>query len=97
MPAPIRIATFNCENLFNRPKIFGPGGQRSTELLGYVAQLQDQLKNAVFDHQAIEDLKRKLRGYRSATGCRASSSSRSPEAARGRERAIRGPVVLSKR
>ena len=63
MPATVKIATFNCENLFNRPKVFAPGGKRTDELLGFAAQLQNQLRNAVFDHAAIDALKQKLRGY----------------------------------
>jgi endonuclease/exonuclease/phosphatase family metal-dependent hydrolase len=63
MAHPLRIATFNCENLFSRPKIFEQTAKRSNQLLGYVAQLQEALKNDIFDHKRIKELKSKLRGY----------------------------------
>jgi len=63
MPQTLRIATYNCENLFSRPKIFEQPAKRSNELLGYVAQLQEALKNDVFDHKRIKELESKLRGY----------------------------------
>lgn len=63
MPHNFRIATFNCENLFSRPKIFEQSPKRSKELLGYVAELQEALKNDVFDHARIKELKTKLRGF----------------------------------
>lgn len=63
MPQTLRIATFNCENLFSRPKIFEQPAARANELLGYVAQLQEALKNDIFDHVRIKQLKSKLRGY----------------------------------
>lgn len=59
----VRIATFNCENLFSRPKIFGESPTRSKQLLGYVAELQDALRDAVFDHKRIAALKSKLSGF----------------------------------
>jgi endonuclease/exonuclease/phosphatase family metal-dependent hydrolase len=59
----LRIATFNCENLFSRPKIFEQTAKRSNQLLGYVAQLQQALKNEIFDHKRIKELKARLRGY----------------------------------
>lgn len=59
----VRIATFNCENLFSRPKIFAESDKRSKELLGYVAELQEALRNAVFDHERIRELKSKLGGF----------------------------------
>ena len=63
MPHNLRIATYNCENLFSRPKIFEQTAKRSNQLLGYVAQLQEALKNDVFDHKRIKDLEAKLRGF----------------------------------
>ena len=59
----LRIATFNCENLFSRPKIFEQEAKRANQLLGYVAELQEALKNDVFDHKRIKELKGKLRGF----------------------------------
>jgi endonuclease/exonuclease/phosphatase family metal-dependent hydrolase len=63
MPHNLRIATYNCENLFSRPKIFEQTAKRSNQLLGYVAQLQEALKNDVFDHKRIKELEGKLRGF----------------------------------
>ena len=59
----LRIATFNCENLFSRPRIFELEAKRSNELLGYVAQLQEALKMEFFDHKLIKELEAKLRGF----------------------------------
>lgn len=63
MPHNLRIATFNCENLFSRPRIFGAGRERSLELLRYVSLLQDELTKDLFDHDRINELKEKLKGY----------------------------------
>ncbi|MFC2050411.1 endonuclease/exonuclease/phosphatase family protein [Chloroflexota bacterium] len=59
----LRIATFNCENLFSRPRIFGTRRKRSLELLEYVSLLQGELSKDVFDHNRISELKKKLSGY----------------------------------
>jgi hypothetical protein len=69
----LRIATFNCENLFSRPKVFKQESARSKELLGYVAQLQEALKNSVFDHDRIKELEAQLRGLPQLTTCAAST------------------------
>lgn len=63
MATRLRIATFNCENLFSRPKIFLESAARSKTLLGYVAKLQEELKKEVFDQDKIKDLKTKLKGF----------------------------------
>ncbi len=63
MPQSLRVATFNCENLFSRPRIFDAPPKRANELLGLVAQLQEALRNDVFDHARIKELKSKLRGF----------------------------------
>lgn len=57
------VATFNCENLFSRPKIFRSSAKRSSELLGKVAELQAELKAPVFDQPKIKGLKKSLSGY----------------------------------
>jgi endonuclease/exonuclease/phosphatase family metal-dependent hydrolase len=62
MATNLRIATFNCENLFSRPKIFYQTAARSKALLGFVAELQEELKKEVFDQVKIKDLKTKLKG-----------------------------------
>jgi endonuclease/exonuclease/phosphatase family metal-dependent hydrolase len=59
----LRIATFNCENLFSRPRIFGEKKEKSLELLGYVSLLQGELSKEVFDHNRIDELKKKLSGF----------------------------------
>lgn len=63
MPTNFRLATFNCENLFSRPRIFGEKKEDSLRLLGSVARLEAELKNEVFDHARIADLEKKLAGY----------------------------------
>lgn len=63
MPKIIKIATFNCENLFSRPKIFNDDAKRSLELLGYVTNLERELSRDVFNHKSIKDLEKKLEGY----------------------------------
>ncbi len=63
MASSLRIATFNCENLFSRPKIFYESAQRSNELLGFVAELQAALKEETFDQEKIKALTNKLKGF----------------------------------
>ena len=63
MAKTIRIATFNCENLFSRPKIFSARGNRSNILLDKVAKLNAELRKATFDKAAIKKLKKELSGY----------------------------------
>lgn len=58
-----RLASYNCENLFSRPKIFAESKTRANQLLGYVAKLQAALHEAVFDQARIADLVQKLQGY----------------------------------
>jgi len=63
MAKTVKIATFNCENLFGRPKIFAARGQRSTMLLGKVAELNAELRKKTFDKNKIKKLKKDLSGY----------------------------------
>jgi endonuclease/exonuclease/phosphatase family metal-dependent hydrolase len=70
MTTNLRIATFNCENLFSRPKIFGENKQKSNQLLGFVAQLEQELQKDIFDQASIKDLKKKLEGYASINDIR---------------------------
>lgn len=63
MAKTIRIATFNCENLFSRPKIFSASKQRSIALLDKVAKLNLELKKGTFDKAAIAQLRKDLKGY----------------------------------
>ncbi|RED45668.1 endonuclease/exonuclease/phosphatase family protein [Seonamhaeicola aphaedonensis] len=59
----LRLATFNCENLFSRPKVFGTTSRKAKELLGYIEELNNELSKAVFDQQRIAELKNKLKYY----------------------------------
>ena len=59
----LRVATFNCENLFRRPKIFNEGTQEARALLEKVADLEDELRKDVFDKPRIAALEKILRGY----------------------------------
>ncbi len=59
----LKIATFNCENLFSRPKIFDARLDRSLKFLDHVSQLQAELNKDVFNQTKIKELKEKLRGY----------------------------------
>lgn len=70
MPTTVRVATFNCENLFSRPKVFFESAKRSSELLGYVSELQAALQSDVVDHARIQSLKSKLRGYATVSDIR---------------------------
>jgi endonuclease/exonuclease/phosphatase family metal-dependent hydrolase len=63
MAVNLRIATFNCENLFSRPKIFKKSKEKSLELLNYVSLLQTELCKDVFDHDRIKELKQELSGF----------------------------------
>lgn len=63
MAKTIRIATFNCENLFSRPKIFAARGNRSVMLLDKVAKLRVELSKKTFDQAKIKQLKNDLQGY----------------------------------
>ncbi len=59
----LKVATFNCENLFSRPRIFGTSRKKSTELLGLVDDLKNELAKQVFDQEEIKRLKKKLSYY----------------------------------
>jgi endonuclease/exonuclease/phosphatase family metal-dependent hydrolase len=63
MPQKIKIATFNCENLFSRTKIFKEDNSISSRLLAAVAKLQEELKKPVFNQVEIKKLKKELQGY----------------------------------
>jgi len=61
--AKVRVATFNCENLFARPKIFDRPLAESKELLAAVAKLHVELVRPVFDQATIAALKTELKGF----------------------------------
>ena len=77
MAKTVRIATFNCENLFSRPKIFAARGNRSNILLGKVAELNEELSKPVFDQTTIRRLKRQLSGYAKVNDIRGKHTSAS--------------------
>lgn len=63
MCATFRLATFNCENLYGRPTIFGENKATSMELLDKARKLQNELTEEEFDHDKIKALKDDLKGY----------------------------------
>jgi endonuclease/exonuclease/phosphatase family metal-dependent hydrolase len=63
MSATFRLATFNCENLYGRPKIFGETKVTSMKLLDKIGELQNELTKEKFDHDKIKALKADLKGY----------------------------------
>jgi endonuclease/exonuclease/phosphatase family metal-dependent hydrolase len=75
MATNLRVATFNCENLFSRPKIFGESKDKATQLIGFVAQLEKELQKDVFDKAQIVALKKKLEGFATINDIRGNHSS----------------------
>ncbi|BDC48798.1 hypothetical protein F183_A11140 [Bryobacterales bacterium F-183] len=60
----IRLATFNVENLFDRPKIINlEDTAKSASLLQAAAQLQAELAKTVYDKPRIEQLLTELKDY----------------------------------
>ncbi|HMP01638.1 MAG TPA: endonuclease/exonuclease/phosphatase family protein [Gemmatales bacterium] len=60
----IRLATFNVENLFDRPKIINEEDTaKNSKLLKAADQLQKELAKTAYDHAAIEALLLELKGY----------------------------------
>lgn len=57
----LKIATLNCENLFSRPKIFY--AQDPSALLKAVNDLNEALRQTVFNHGHIAELLDQLKGY----------------------------------
>jgi endonuclease/exonuclease/phosphatase family metal-dependent hydrolase len=58
-----KLATYNLENLFSRPRIFEEDSENSSKLLRYADELQAELRKEIFDHDKIADLEKKLSGY----------------------------------
>ena len=58
-----RVSTFNCENLFSRPRIFNEPPAKAKKLLAAVAALQKELTKQPFDQVKIKQLKAELKGY----------------------------------
>lgn len=63
MATNLRIATFNCENLFNRPKLFEVSEAKSQKILKDVADLEAELRRDPFDKPKIKSLRAKLKGF----------------------------------
>lgn len=60
----LRIATFNVENLFTRPKAMNLANQDAgTDKLKLIAELQDQLDEEVYDKRRIVDVANAAYGY----------------------------------
>jgi endonuclease/exonuclease/phosphatase family metal-dependent hydrolase len=61
---PIRIATFNVENLFTRPKAMNLANQDAgTDKLKLIAELQDEMDEEVYDKARIVELANAAHGY----------------------------------
>ncbi|HVN58742.1 MAG TPA: endonuclease/exonuclease/phosphatase family protein [Bacteroidales bacterium] len=63
MSQKIKIATYNCENLFSRSRIFKEDDPKARKLLEAVEKLEEELKKPVFDQAEISSLKAQLKGY----------------------------------
>jgi hypothetical protein len=63
MPTNLRLATFNCENLFNRPKVFEVAESKSQKILKDVAALESELRRDPFDKAKIKSLLVKVKGF----------------------------------
>ena len=72
-----RLATFNCENLFDRPKIFAGTAVATNKLLAYLKQLHAELRKPVFDKSKISALLKKLKGYATLNEVRSKYTSKS--------------------
>jgi endonuclease/exonuclease/phosphatase family metal-dependent hydrolase len=77
MPDTLRVATFNCENLFRRPKIFNESQADARELLEAVADLEEELRKDVFDKPKIAALEKKLKGFAHVVDIRGGHASKS--------------------
>ena len=63
MATSLRIATFNCENLFSRPKVFETTAAKSQKILRDVAELEAELRRDPFDKKKIKSLQTSLKGF----------------------------------
>jgi endonuclease/exonuclease/phosphatase family metal-dependent hydrolase len=76
-----RLATFNCENLFSRPRIFNEPPAKAKKLLAAVAALQKELSKEKFNQTKIRQLKAELKGYASVNDIRGKHTSANAGAA----------------
>ena len=58
-----RIATFNCNNLFARPRIFAKTKAATQRRFDNLTELRDELNRDVYDQAKIKALKKKLSGF----------------------------------
>lgn len=58
-----RVASFNCENLFSRPRVFGEPAGDASALLAAVDELNACLSAAAFDHGRIAQVEASLAGH----------------------------------
>src|SRR5215471_13134601 len=63
MATNLRLSTFNCENLFNRPKVFEVSEAKSQKVLKDVATLEAELRRDPFDKPKIKALLKKVKGF----------------------------------
>src|SRR2546423_797168 len=63
MATSLTVATFNCENLFSRPKAFEADEAKSQKVLKDVAALEAELRRDPFDKPKIKSLRAKLKGF----------------------------------
>lgn len=63
MATNLRLATFNCENLFNRPKVFEVPESTSQKILKDVAALEAELHRDPFDKAKIKTLLARVKGF----------------------------------
>jgi endonuclease/exonuclease/phosphatase family metal-dependent hydrolase len=64
MPTPLRIATFNVENLFSRAKLLNfQNNEKGDALLAEVGKLQRELRKATYDKPEILELYHELKDY----------------------------------
>lgn len=75
MPTTLRVATFNCENLFSRPKLINfTDHAQGDALLKQLSELQKELNRATYDKPKIRQLATRLADYITVVETRASSS-----------------------
>ncbi|HZS06722.1 MAG TPA: endonuclease/exonuclease/phosphatase family protein [Blastocatellia bacterium] len=77
MATSLRIATFNCENLFSRPKVFETTAAKSQKILKDVAELEAELRRDPFDKKKIKSLQTSLKGFATINEVRGHLSSQS--------------------
>lgn len=62
MPS-FKVATYNLENLFNRPRVFQEKEETIRKLLGFTHYLDEELKKDIYNHEKINELEKNLSGF----------------------------------